>query len=165
MSQLMGSPPGAYPRRTDDAAVPAHGDHAKPLQEAGMTTRTSLWRKLGARASLLTSLAGMTIILTSVIFFFVEDDFRRILGVTAGLFCLLLAIRYAAHPFLKEERHYLDLRRDTQVLLDLTRELHYAAVRGDEAAFESIKEKLPAQVEMVIATARKSEAVHATSGE
>ena len=38
------------------------------------------------------------------------------------------------------------------------RELHYAAIRGDTAAFESIRERVPAQVEIVIDTARKSEA-------
>jgi hypothetical protein len=99
---------------------------------------------------------GMSIVLTSVIFFFIEDDFRRILGVTSGLFFLLLAIWYAAHPFLKEERSYADLRREVLVFLDLTKELHYAAIRGDNDAFESIEERVPAQVKVLIETARKS---------
>ena len=42
--------------------------------------------------------------------------------------------------------------------VDLAKELHHAAVEGDDDAFESIKEKVPAQVETVIDTARKSEA-------
>ncbi len=92
----------------------------------------------------------------SVIFFFVEDDFRRILGVTAGLFCLLLAIWYAAHPFIKNERNYPELRRELDNFVDQVRELHYAAIRGDEAAFEQIKTDVPAQVERVISTARQS---------
>ena len=121
-----------------------------------MTTETSLWRRLGARAALLASVAGMTIALSSVVFFFVEDDFRRIMGVTAGLFCLLLAIWYAAHPFIKEERAYPELRREVGEFIDLTKELHHAAIRGDEAAFESIREKIPEQAETVIDTARKS---------
>ena len=123
-----------------------------------MTAR-SLWRKTGARAALVTSMVGMTIVLTSVIFFFVEDDSRRILGVTAGLLFLLLAIYYAAHPFFKEERTYLELRREVDVFLDLTTELHYAAIRGDHTAFESITQRVPAQVEILIETARKSRAV------
>ena len=123
-----------------------------------MATPTSLWRRLGARAAVVTSMAGTTIVLTSVIFFFVEDDSRRILGVVVGLLFLALAIYYAAHPFLKDERSYQDLRREVQHFLDLTRELHYAAIRRDAAAFESIKGRVPAQVEILIETARKSEA-------
>ena len=122
-----------------------------------MTTNPSLLRRLGARAPLLASIAGMTIALSSVVFFFVEDDFRRIIGVTAGLFCLLLGIWYAAHPFLKNERIYPELRREVNGFVDLARKLHYAALRGDEAAFESIRERVSDQVETVIDTARKSE--------
>ena len=123
-----------------------------------MTIHTSLSRRFAARAPLLASLAGMTIALSSVIFFFVEDDFRRILGVTAGLFCLLLAIWYAAHPFVKNERAYPELRREVGEFIDLTKELHHAAIRGDAAAFESIEERIPHQVEIVIDAARKSRA-------
>ena len=123
-----------------------------------MKTDTSLTRRLAARAPLLASMAGMTIALSSVIYFFVEDDFRRILGVTLGISCLLLAIWYAAHPFLKNERAYPELRRELDAFVDLARELHYAAIRGDETAFESIKDRMPAQVEIVIGTARKSRA-------
>jgi hypothetical protein len=111
---------------------------------------------MAARASLVTSMIGMTVVLTSVIFFFVEDDFPRVLGVTSGLFFLLLAVGYAAYPFLRDERSYLDLRREVDVFHDVLRELHYAAIRGDDEAFESIKERVPALVEMLIATARTS---------
>jgi len=106
----------------------------------------------------------MSLVLASVVFFFVEDDFRRILGVTAGLLCLLLAIWYAAHPFLKDERTYTVLRREVGKFVDLTRELHYAAIRGDAAAFESIRERVPAQVEIVIDTARRSDPSGLASG-
>ena len=130
-----------------------------------MTLRRSLWRKLGARAPFIASVLGMVISMSSVIFFFVEDDFRRILGVTAGLFCLLLAIWYAAHPFVKNERKYPKLRGEVNKFVDLAKELHHAAVRGDEAAFESIKERVPAQVDVVIDAARKSETVNENTAE
>ncbi len=130
-----------------------------------MSTASSFSRKLAGRTPLIASVLGMVISLSSVVFFFVEDDFRRILGVSAGLFCLLLAIWYAAHPFVKNERRYPELRGEVYKFVDLARELHHAAVRGDEAAFESIKKKVPAQVDTVIETARKSEAADATSGE
>ena len=119
-------------------------------------------RKLAAHAPLFASVAGMVISLGSV-FFFVEDDFRRILGVTAGLFSLLLAVWYAAHPFVKNERRYPELRGEVVKFVDLAKELHNAAVQGDDDAFESIKEKVPAQVDTVIDTARKSEAVGPTT--
>ncbi len=122
-----------------------------------MKSQDSLWRRLGARASLVTSMAGMTIVLTSVIFFFVEDDSRRILGVTAGLLFLVLAIYYAAHPFLKEERSYLKLRREVEVFLDLTKQLHYAALREDDTTFESVSARVAPQVELLIDAARESE--------
>jgi hypothetical protein len=107
----------------------------------------------------------MVISLSSVIFFFVEDDFRRILGVTAGLFCLLLAIWYASHPFVKNERKYPKLRGEVDKFVDLAKELHYAAMHGDEAAFQAIRAKVPAQVDGVINAARESEPVDATSAE
>ncbi len=122
-----------------------------------MTTEISLARRCAARAPLVASMAGGSLVLTSVVFFFVEDDFRRILGVTAGLFFLLLAIWYAAHPFVMNERQNPELRGEVHKFIELARKLHYAAREGDTDAFESIKEKVPAQVEMVIDTARKSE--------
>ena len=158
MSYLSGSQAQVYRRGSDDDAARVHSDRTTPLQEAVMTTHTSFWRRLSARAPLLASMAGMSLVLTSVVFFFVEDDLRRILGVTAGLFFLLLAIWYAAHPFFREERIYLELRRDIEEFIGLTRQLHYAAIQGDDAAFESIEERIPDQVQIVIATARKSRA-------
>ncbi len=158
MSHLSGSHARVYRPESDDDAAPVQWDRTRPPQEAGMTTHTSLWRRLSARAPLFASLAGMSLVLTSVVFFFVEDDFRRIMGVTAGLFFLLLSIYYAVRPFLTDERSYLDLRREIDLLHDLMRELHYASIRGDDAAFESIKKRVPALVEMLIETARKSKA-------
>ena len=128
-----------------------------------MTRDSSFSRKLAARAPLIASVAGMLISLSSV-FYFVEDDFRRILGVTAGLFCLLLAVYYATHPFVKNERHYLELRGEVGKFVDLAKALHHAAVRGDDSAFESIRNQVPAQAETVIDTARKSEAIGPTAG-
>ena len=128
-----------------------------------MTPSSSFSRTLAGRAPLFASVAGMVISMGSAGFFFGEDDFRRILGVTAGLFCLLLAVWFAAHPFVKNERRYPELRGEVVKFVDLARGLHDAAVRGDEDAFESIKEKVPAQVETVIDTARKSEAVEPTT--
>ncbi len=101
-----------------------------------MSSRNSPWRKMAGRASLVTSMIGMTVVLTSVIFFFVEDNVPRVLGVTAGLFFLLLSIYYATRPFLMDDRSYLDLRREVALFYDLMRELHYASIRGDDAAFE-----------------------------
>jgi hypothetical protein len=146
----------------DDVGV--HGDRTRPLQEAGMTKDSSFSRKLAARAPLIASVVGMLISLSSV-FYFVEDDFRRILGVTAGLFCLLLAVYYATHPFVKNERHYPELRGEVVKFVDLARELHHAAVRGDDGAFDEIKDRVPAQVETVIDTARKSEESGPTVGD
>lgn len=123
-----------------------------------MTTNSSFARKLAARAPLIASVVGMVISLSSV-FYFVEDDFRRILGVTAGLFCLLLAVYYATHPFVRNERHYPELRGEVVKFVDLAKELHQAAVRGDPDAFRSIEDRVPAQVETVINTARKSEPI------
>jgi hypothetical protein len=124
-----------------------------------MKKDSSFSRKLAARTPLVASIAGTIISLSSAAFFFVEDDFRRILGVTAGLFCLLLAVWYATHPFVKNKRRYPALRGEVVKFVDLARELHHAAVRGDEDAFESIKEKVPAQVDTVIDTARQSEPI------
>ena len=116
----------------------------------------SPWRKLGARAAVVTSVAGTAIVVMSVLFLFVDNTTGRILGVSLGLVFLVLAVYYTANPFVKNERIYLELRAEVDVLLDTTRELHYAAIRGDFEAFDSIEERVPAQVDALIAAARKS---------
>ena len=120
---------------------------------------------MAARTPLFASVAGTVISLSSAAYFFVEDDFRRILGVTAGLFCLLLAVWYATHPFVKNERRYPALREEVDKFVDLARGLHHASIRGDDDAFESIRDKVPPQVDTVIKTARKSRAIDPTAGE
>ena len=160
MSHLSGSHAALYRQGSVDEAAHVHGDPRKRLPEAGVTTHISLWRRFGTRAALVAGMAGITITMSSAVFFFIEDELSRIIGVTAGLFCLLLAIWYAAHPFVKNERHYPELRREVYKFVDLAKKLHYAAIGRDEAAFESIEEEVHAQVEIVIDTARKSRAVN-----
>ncbi len=121
-----------------------------------MNTVKSLSRRLAARVPLVASLLGMMVAFTSVVFFFGEDDVRRPIGVALGFGFVLLAIWYAAHPFLKNERDYPELRREVVKFVDLAKELHYAAMLGDDAAFESIEARIPAQVAIVVETARKS---------
>jgi hypothetical protein len=116
----------------------------------------SPWRKLGARAAVVTSVAGTTVVLMSVLFLFVDNTTGRILGVSIGLVLLVVAVYYTANPFVRNERIYLALRAEVDVLLDTTRELHYAAIRGDFDAFDSIKERVPGQVEALVAAAKKS---------
>ncbi len=130
-----------------------------------MKSDASFTRVLANRVPLFASVAGTLISMGSAAFFFAEDDFRRILGVTAGLYCLLLAVWYASHPFVKNERRNPALRGEVVKFVDLARELHYAAVRGDDDAFEAIKERVPAQANTVIDAARQSEAIDPTAGE
>jgi len=92
----------------------------------------------------------------SVLFLFVDNTTGRILGVYLGLVFLVLGVYYTANPFVKNERIYLELRTEVDVLLDTTRELHYAAIRGDFEAFDSIEKRVPGQVDALIAAARKS---------
>ena len=108
-----------------------------------------------ARVPMLAALTGMTTAFTSVVFYFGEDDFRRPLGVAVGFGFVLLAIWYAAHPFIKNERDYPELRKEVVEFIDLARQLHYAAMLGDNDAFESIETRMPAQA-MVVEAARKS---------
>ena len=120
----------------------------------------SRWRKLGARAAVVSGVAGTTIVVMSGLFLFVDNTTGRILGVSAGFFFLVLAVYYTANPFIRNERTYSELRSEVDVLLDTTRELHYAAIRGDFKAFDSIEERVAPQVEALIAAARKSGPKH-----
>ncbi len=129
-----------------------------------MNTNDSLARRLAARVPLLASLTGMTAAFTSVVFYFGEDDFRRPLGVALGFGFVLLAIWSAAHPFVKDERHYPELRREVDKFIDLTRGLHDAAMMGDNDTFESIEATMPAQVAIVVEAARKSRPSDAAEG-
>ena len=121
----------------------------------------SFSRRLAARVPLVASLLGMTVAFTSVVFFFGEDDVRRPIGVAVGFAFVLMAIWYAAHPFLKNERDYPELRSEVNKFVELARELHYAAIAGDEAEFASIEAKVPTQVGVVVEMARKSRPLRA----
>ena len=61
----------------------------------------------------------------------------------------------AGGPFVKNERRYTELRGEVVKFVGLAKELHHAAVRGDDDEFESIKDRVPAQVETVIDMARQ----------
>ena len=121
-----------------------------------MNTNDSLARRLAARVPMLASLTGMTAAFTSVVFYFGEDDFRRPLGVALGFCFVLLAVWSAAHPFIKNERHYPELRRELEKFIELAKELHRAAVEGDNDTFESIETEIPVQVAIVVKMARES---------
>ncbi len=121
-----------------------------------MTSEATLTQKVMRYLPMATAVAGMTVILGSIVFFF-ETDYGRIAGVTGGMLTLLGAVWYAANPFLKSRRRYLPLRAEVDKLIQLVRELNTAAVNGLPEEIERTKSAMRESIERMVAAAGKTE--------
>ena len=96
--------------------------------EENMTTPRRSTRSLPSYIPVTSAGLGIVVVVSSVVFFYVEDDLRRLVAVTFGLGFLLASIWFAAHPFFKNTRRYTPFRGEVDGLIDLTRTLHRQVV-------------------------------------
>ena len=75
---------------------------------------------------------GMVLVFSGIVFFFVEDDSKRIYTVVAGLFILLLGYWFSANPFLINSRVNSPLREEADHFISLVRKLHRVKKEPDE---------------------------------
>jgi len=115
------------------------------------------FRPLMTYVPLVTSLLGITIVISSVVFFWVESDSRRLLFVTIGLAILIAGVWYAANPFLRNTRRYVPLREEVDAFIELVRIVNRQVVEGEgPAAVEGTKAEMHEAVERMVAKAGKS---------
>ena len=65
-----------------------------------MTNRKRGTRTLTSYIPVATAVVGATLVVTSVVFFYVENDLRRLMSVTFGLGILMIGVWFAANPFI-----------------------------------------------------------------
>ena len=115
------------------------------------------FRPLMSYVPLATSVLGITIVLASVVFFWVESDARRLMSVTVGLAILIAGVWYAANPFLRNSRRYMPLRQEVDEFINLVRVVNRQVVEGHAPAdIEATKAEMHAAVERMVAKAGKS---------
>ncbi len=121
-----------------------------------MRSEATLTQKVVRYLPVAAAVAGMTMILGSIVFFF-ETDYGRIAGVVAGMLMLEAAIWYAANPYLKNTRRYLPLRAEVNKFIKLVSELHSAAVDGLPEEIERTRSAMHEAIERMVAAAGKTE--------
>ena len=123
-----------------------------------MTHRTPDARPVVSYLPLVTAVLGTAIVLGSVVFFYVEDDMRRLVSVTFGLGILVASIWFAANPFLRNTRRFVPLRREVYVFIDLVRLLNRQVTENaDSAEIEASKARMHEAVERITEIAGKSD--------
>ena len=73
-------------------------------------------RSLVSYIPVATAVLGITLVITSVVFFYVEDDLRRLVSVTVGLAVLITSIWFAANPFIHNGRRFKALREEVATI-------------------------------------------------
>ena len=105
-----------------------------------MTKKKPLLNQLAGELPLLSAVIGMVLIFASVVFFMFTEDSRRIAAVSRGLFFMLLAIWFAANPFIISTRVNNPLRDEFRQFLGLVRRVSAANESVDgEAQMAEIK--------------------------
>ena len=97
-----------------------------------MTNRNRNARTLSSYIPVATALVGVTIVLASVVFLYVESDTRRLVSVTFGLAILIVSVWFAANPFRRGVRRYKRLRREVEYFLNLAQILNKQVVEEAE---------------------------------
>ena len=121
-----------------------------------MTNEGTLTRKVMRYLPIGAAVAGMVVILGSIVFFF-ETDYWRIAGAAGGMLLLLAAIWYAANPFLKNQRRYLLLRAEVNKFHQVVSELNSAAVNGLPEKIERTRSAMHESIKRMVAAAGKTE--------
>ena len=122
-----------------------------------MTNRKQATRTLASYIPVAAALVGVTLVVASVVFFYVESDLRRLMSVTFGLGILMISVWFAANPFIRSTRRFKPLRREVEEFVDLARLLNEQVVAEAEPdAVASTTAKMHEGVERNVAEAGKT---------
>lgn len=121
------------------------------------TNRNRTTRPLVSYIPVATAVVGVTVVLTSVVFFYAESDVRRLVSVTLGLAILIVSVWFAANPFRRGVRRYRFLRREIANFINLAQLLHRQVVADAEPeSVERIKAKMHSAVDRMVLEADKT---------
>ena len=103
------------------------------------------------------ALVGVTLVVTSVVFFYIESDLSGLVSVTNGLAILIVSVWFAANPPKKGIRRYRFLRREIADFLSLAQLLNKQVVAGADHEFVArTKAKMHQAVDRMVAEADKT---------
>ena len=122
-----------------------------------MTNRKGSTRTLSSYIPVTSAALGTIVVVSSVVFFYIEHDLRRLVAVTFGLGFLLASTWFAAHPFIRSSRRYTPFRSEVEGLVDLARTLNRQAVASVASEdIERTKAEMHEAVERMVAAADKT---------
>ena len=99
----------------------------------------------------------ITLVISSVVFFYVEDDLRRLVSVTVGLAVLITGIWFAANPFIHNGRRFITLREEVDGFIGLVRELNQQALdMGPAEELERTRVRMHEAVDHMVAEAGRT---------
>ncbi len=103
------------------------------------------------------ALVGVTLVVTSVVFFYIESDLSGLVTITNGLAVLVISIWFAANPPKKGIRRYRFRRREVEGFLNLAQALNKQIVAEADPEFVArTKAKMHSAVDRIVAEAGKT---------
>ena len=94
-----------------DENTPTRSDEQPTRNRKGDT------RTLTSYLPLISAAVGNLVIVSSVVFFWVEDDMRRLVAVTFGLGFLTASVWFAANPIIRNTRRFMAMRKEVETLV------------------------------------------------
>ncbi len=103
------------------------------------------------------ALVGVTLVVTAVVFFYIESDLSGLVSVTNGLAVLIISVWFAANPPKNGIRRYRFLRREIAGFLSLAQLLNKQVVAEADPEFVArTKAKMHHAVDRMVAEADKT---------
>jgi hypothetical protein len=122
-----------------------------------MKTQKSWRRTVNQLAPLVTTVAGIVIIISVVVL--MDRGMQAVVAAGAGILLLEVGIWYAANPVFTNERRYKTLRAELDRFIECVRELNKTAgVQGAEGRFASIKAAMHESVDAMVGMTTSAEA-------
>jgi hypothetical protein len=100
---------------------------------------------------------GVTLVVASSAFFYVENDIGGLVSVTTGLAILIISVWLAANPFKRGTRRYRFFRREIAHFLSLAQLLNqHIVAEADHEFVARTKAKMHGTVDRMVAEADKT---------
>ena len=117
-----------------------------------MSTRRKLMRYM----PVILATAGMSIVWGAMApLYYIEGSTIRFIATALGILMLLVAMWFAANPFLTNERQYMALRTEVDRFIGLVRQLNTATVGGEAGEVERSKSDMHLSVDRMAELAGK----------
>ena len=122
-----------------------------------MTSKPNFLRRAVRHLPVTAAILGMMLVFASVLFLYSKHPTAGIITVAIGMSVFLGGMWYAANPFIKNERRFLELRAEVDQFITLAGDLNRASIAGDSEAGERAKAATHESVERIGGLAGKAD--------